>query len=307
MNVIKLKPLQIKNRTIPVLNKTGILFLAGSLLSMGIIFSTFNTSTSVYKNHAPLITDHGQSNMVLSPNIADKTIKRIVIDAGHGGKDPGCIGHGNVFEKNIALDLALKFGKYIEDSIKGVKVVYTRKTDKFIELFQRANIANINNADIFVSIHCNSNPNNKNHGFESYIMGTHKTAANLQVSKRENESILLEKDYEKNSEYGGFDPNSPESDIIFSLYQNAFMDQSARLASKFHEAVKNNNVLNTKEVKQAGFLVLWKTAMPAVLVESGFLSNESDLKLLSSEKGRDKLAYSMMIGFRNYRNWYSKQ
>lgn len=307
MNVIKLKPLPPIDRNISFLRKPGIFFIAGSLLSMGIIFSTFNTSTHLNKNHASFSNYPVQSTMVLSPYIADKTIKRIVIDAGHGGKDPGCIGHGNVFEKNIALDLALKFGKYIEDSIKGVKVVYTRKTDKFIELFQRANIANINNADIFVSIHCNSNPNNKNHGFESYIMGTHKTAANLQVSKRENESILLEKDYEKNSEYGGFDPNSPESDIIFSLYQNAFMDQSARLASKFHEAVKTNNVLNTKEVKQAGFLVLWKTAMPAVLVESGFLSNESDLKLLSSEKGRDKLAYSMMIGFRNYRNWYSKQ
>ncbi len=243
---------------------------------------------------------------VTPAEITKYQVKTIVIDAGHGGKDPGFSGKTNK-ESKVALAIALELGRIIKANIKDVKVIYTRSTDVFVELHERAAIANRNGADLFVSIHCNSNPNNKNHGFESYIMGTHKTAANLQVSKRENESILLEKDYEKNSEYGGFDPNSPESDIIFSLYQNAFMDQSARLASKFHDAVKTNNVLNTKEVKQAGFLVLWKTAMPAVLVESGFLSNDSDLKLLSSEKGRDKLAYSMMIGFRNYRNWYSKQ
>lgn len=276
------------------------------IAGFGLLLIVFTQRGLIYKSHASGFTRSSNTGYY-APLIADKIIRKIVIDAGHGGKDPGCIGHGNVFEKNIALDLALKFGKFIEDSIPGVKVVYTRKTDKFIELFQRAAIANANSADVFVSIHCNSNPNPKNHGFESYIMGTHKTAANLQVSKRENESVLLEKDYSKNAEYGGFDPNSPESDIIFSLYQNAFMNQSARLASQFHESVKNHSVLSTKEVKQAGFLVLWKTAMPSVLVESGFLTNESDLKLLSSAKGREKLAYSMMVGFRNYRNWYAKQ
>ncbi len=283
--------------TIPLLQ----VFVLGAIL-----LTIFGMSTAFYKNHA-LVSENKSDEIAAALMAGDKSIKKVVIDAGHGGKDPGCIGSGNVYEKNIALDIALKFGKYIEDSIKGVKVVYTRKTDKFVELYQRAALANTNAADVFISIHCNSNPNIKNHGFESYIMGTHKTEANLLVSKRENESILLEKDYSKNTEYGGFDPNSPESDIIFSLYQNAFMDQSARLASKVHEAVKNNNVLITKEVKQAGFLVLWKTAMPSILIETGFLSNASDLKLLNSEKGRSDLAYSMMIGFRNYRNWYSKQ
>jgi len=272
-----------------------------------ILFAIFNIRSVIYKNHAFDNKLQNNSIQTISNYASEKSIKKIVIDAGHGGKDPGCIGSGNIFEKTIALDLALKFGKLVEDSIKGVKVIYTRKTDKFIELFQRAALANANHADVFISIHCNSNPSIKNNGFESYIMGTHKTSANLLVSKRENESILLEKDYDKNSEYEGFDPNSPESDIIFSLYQNAFMDQSARLASSMHEAIKYNKVLNTKEVKQAGFLVLWKTAMPSILLESGFLSNASDLKLLNSEKGRKDLAYSMMIGFRNYRNWYSKQ
>lgn len=281
-----------------------------ALLSRYFIFSLlffFTISYIIHKYHAPSAAAACENKQNLSYIMPLKSIKTIVIDAGHGGKDPGCIGSGDIFEKHIALDVALKFGKYIEDSVKGIKVIYTRKTDKFIELYQRAAIANENNADIFVSIHCNSNPSKGFNGFESYIMGTHKTTANLQVSKRENESILFEKDYNKNAEYEGFDPNSPESDIIFSLYQNAFMDQSARLASKMHEAVKANKVLNTKEVKQAGFLVLWKTAMPSVLVETGFLSNVDDLKLLNSDSGRDKLAYSMMLGFRNYRNWYSKQ
>jgi len=278
----------------------------GLLLTV-VLFAIFSIQSVFNKNHASVYLKPKPDSKSTSVQAGDKTIKTIVIDAGHGGKDPGCSGSGNVYEKTIALDIALKFGKLIEDSIKGIKVIYTRKTDKFIELFQRANIANTSNADIFISIHCNSNPASKFHGFESYIMGTHKTDANLQVSKRENESILLEKDYSKNSEYEGFDPNSPESDIIFSLYQNAFMNQSARLASSVHESVKKHNVLHTKEVKQAGFLVLWKTAMPSILIETGFMSNADDLKLLNSEEGRKKLSYSMMVGFRNYRNWYSKQ
>ncbi len=277
-----------------------------------LLFALFSIESILHKNHASIAdakngipypeTNRNYSSFIQA---GDKNIKTIIIDAGHGGKDPGCIGHNNVFEKDIALDIALKFGKLIEDSVKGLKVLYTRKDDKFIELYQRAALANNNNADIFISIHCNYNPVNTLHGFESYIMGTHKTAANLEVSKRENESVLLEKDYSKNTEYGGFDPNSPESDIIFSLYQNAFMDQSARLASSVHESVKQHKVIHTKDVKQAGFLVLWKTAMPSILIETGFLSNANDLSLLNSEEGRKKLAHSMMLGFRNYRNWYA--
>ncbi len=271
-----------------------------------LLLALFSIQAVLYKNRASATENHDKSELN-GFQTGDKQIKTIIIDAGHGGKDPGCVVHGNIFEKDISLDIALKLGKLIEDSIKGVKVIYTRKTDKFIELFQRASIANLNNADIFISIHCNYNPVNTFNGFESYIMGTHKTAANLQVSKRENESVLLEKDYNTNTEYEGFDPSSPESDIIFSLYQNAFMDQSARLASKVHEAVRKNNVLHTKEVKQAGFLVLWKTAMPSILIETGFLSNTGDLNLLNSDDGRKNLSYSLMVGFRNYCNWYSNQ
>lgn len=274
-----------------------------------LLFVFFSIQPLINKNHASqalMFTPKSTVSKSSFLQAGDRYIKTVVIDAGHGGKDPGCIGSGNIYEKEIALDVALRFGKLIEDSIKGVKVIYTRKTDNFIELYQRAAIANSNNADIFISIHCNYNPNPIFHGFESYIMGTHKTVANLAVSKRENESILFEKDFNSNSEYEGFDPNSPESDIIFSLYQNAFMEQSAKLASSVHESIKKNNVIHTKEVKQAGFLVLWKTAMPSMLVETGFLSNTEDLNFLNSDEGRKKLAHSMMIGFRNYRNWYSK-
>lgn len=306
MKVIKLRDwheeqLKAKKRFLTEILVSGrVLIISFSLIALFSIQAVFN------KNRASGAKDSNNSelNAFLT---GEKKIKTIIIDAGHGGKDPGCVGSGNSFEKNIALDIALKLGKLIEDSVPGVKVIYTRKSDKFIELFQRAAVANNSNADIFMSIHCNYNPTNTIHGFESYIMGTHKTAANLQVSKRENESILLEKDYNTNIEYEGFDPNSPESDIIFSLYQNAFMDQSARLASKVHEAVKSHKVLHAKEVKQAGFLVLWKTAMPSILIETGFLSNAEDLKLLNSEEGRKNLSYSLMVGFRNYCNWYSNQ
>jgi N-acetylmuramoyl-L-alanine amidase len=284
-----------------------LVFMLMTIFCLQTFFNKNHASMSQVSANTKIAESEAEKKYSTFLQAGDKNIKTIIIDAGHGGKDPGCIGHGNVYEKEIALDIALKLGKLIEDSIKNVKVIYTRKTDKFIELFQRAAIANTSNADIFISIHCNYNPVPSLHGFESYIMGTHKTAANLAVSKRENESILLEKDYNKNSEYEGFDPNSPESDIIFSLYQNAFMDQSARLASKVHDAVKTNKVLHTKEVKQAGFLVLWKTAMPSILIETGFLSNTNDLELLNSEEGRKKLAYSLMLGFRNYKNWYANQ
>lgn len=316
MKVIKLRDwneeqIEANSRLLPenFVSPRGLL-LTVVLLAIFSIQSVFNknhASIAVLKKSINVAAPESEKSYSTFLQAGDKIIKTIIIDAGHGGKDPGCIGHSSVYEKDIALDIALRFGKFIEDSVKGVKVIYTRKTDKFIELYQRASIANNSNADLFISIHCNYNPVNTLNGFESYIMGTHKTAANLEVSKRENESILLEKDYSKNSEYGGFDPNSPESDIIFSLYQNAFMDQSARLASKIHESVRNNNVIRTKEVKQAGFLVLWKTAMPSILIETGFLSNANDLKLLNSEEGRKNLSHSLMVGFRNYRNWYANQ
>ncbi|MCC7297354.1 MAG: N-acetylmuramoyl-L-alanine amidase, partial [Bacteroidia bacterium] len=224
------------------------------------------------------------------PHTAGAALKTIVIDAGHGGKDPGCNGANEIWEKAVTLAVSLKLGKLIEDSMPGVKVVYTRKTDKFVELWERPNMANKENADLFISIHCNSNVNTTASGSETYFMGLHKTAGNLDVSKRENSAITFEDDYQNNERYGGFDPNSPESHIIFTLVQNAFLQQSL----KFSQLVETNTVTTSKiksrGVKQAGFLVLWQTAMPSVLVETGFLTNVTDRSYLKTDAGQQAVA-----------------
>jgi N-acetylmuramoyl-L-alanine amidase len=224
----------------------------------------------------------------------------IVIDAGHGGKDPGCHG-GATNEKDVTLSIALKLGKLIEDSLKGVKVVYTRKTDNFIELSERSNIANKNNADLFISIHCNANDNKEANGTETYLMGLHKAESNLQVSKRENNVILLEKDYKSNEAYSGFDPNSPAGHIIFSLMQNAFRTQSIKFAELVENEFKTKSKLKSRGVKEAGFLVLWKTSMPAVLIETGFLSSTTDRQTLSKDSGQAQMANSIFEAVLKYK------
>jgi N-acetylmuramoyl-L-alanine amidase len=224
----------------------------------------------------------------------------VVIDAGHGGNDPGCNG-GSSKEKEVTLAIALKLGKMIEDSLKGVKVIYTRKSDKFIELSERSNIANKNNADLFISIHCNANDNKQASGTETYVMGLHKTESQLQVSKRENSVIKLEKDYESNKAYGTFDPNSNEAYIIFSLIQNAYMSQSQKFAAQVESEFKKNTPLKSRGVKQAGFLVLWKSTMPGVLIETGFLTNENDRKVLAKDSSQIVMAKSIFNALKKYK------
>jgi len=224
-------------------------------------------------------------------------IKTIVIDAGHGGKDPGCNG-GDAKEKAITLKIALKLGQLIKDSLEDVKVIYTRDDDTFVELFERSAIANKNKADIFISIHCNANKNKDASGTETYAMGLHKSTGNLDVAKRENEAILKESDYEKN--YDGFDPTSPEAHIMFSLYQNAYLDQSLVLASKIEKEFLNVK-RQSRGVKQAGFLVLWKTTMPSILIETGFLSNPNERKFLSSDAGQKDMALSIFKAIKEYK------
>jgi N-acetylmuramoyl-L-alanine amidase len=223
----------------------------------------------------------------------------LVIDAGHGGEDPGC--HGDRFkEKEVALAIALKFGKLVEKNCRDVEVVYTRKTDVFLELNERAAIANNNRADLFVCIHCNASPNRKVFGSETYVMGLHKSKGNLDVAKRENAAILLEENYQKN--YDNFDPNSDEANIIFTMYQNAFLEQSLDLASKIQYYYNEKACRINKGVKQAGFLVLWKTSMPSLLTETGFLTNPEEEKFLGSEKGQDHMALSLFLAFRKYKD-----
>lgn len=230
----------------------------------------------------------------------------IVVDAGHGGKDPGSISH-SVQEKKITLAIAKKLGKMLNDSIKGVKVIYTRDSDKFIELHERPKIANKNKADIFISIHCNHNGSSKPYGSETYVMGLHKSNGNLDVAKRENSAILYEDDYEKKEDYEGFDPNSPEAHIIFSFFQNAFLDQSLHLASYIETNLAKRKKMNkSRGVKQAGFLVLWKTAMPSVLVETGFISNTKERVYLVSEKGQKEVAHSILKAVKQYKAYLKK-
>lgn len=227
-----------------------------------------------------------------------KTFK-VVIDAGHGGKDPGCNTKRNK-EKNITLSLALMLGNLIETNCPDVKVIYTRKSDVFVELHKRAKIANESKADLFISVHVNANKSPKPYGFETFVMGLHKSEANLSVAKTENASILLEDDY--SAQYDGFDPNSSESNIIFSLFQNAFLEQSLNLAAKIQNEVKIKTQLEDKGVKQAGFLVLYKTVMPGVLIESGFLSNPKDEAIISTKKGQLKVAKALYNAFRKYKS-----
>lgn len=225
-------------------------------------------------------------------------IKTVVIDAGHGGKDPGAVGKTSQ-EKNITLNVALKLGGLIEKNFPDIKVVYTRSTDVFVELYRRAQIANQNKADLFISVHCNSSKSATPYGSETFVMGLHKSQDNLDVAKKENAAILLEDDYTQ--KYDGFDPNSPESNIIFSLYQNAFLDQSLLLSQKIQSQFSEKVGMLDRGVKQAGFLVLYKVAMPGILVEIGFLSNRKEEELLSSEDGKNKISTALFNAFKAYK------
>ena len=225
-------------------------------------------------------------------------ITTVVIDAGHGGKDPGAIGSKSR-EKNITLAIALKTGEYISRYLPDVKVIYTRKDDRFIPLHQRAEIANKNNADFFISIHCNANTNSRASGAETYTMGLHKSNANLDVAILENAAILFEEDADE--QYGGFDVNSVESYIQFNLYQNVYQEQSNLLATLIQDQFKTRVGRRDRGVHQAGFLVLWRTAMPGVLVELGFISNPVEEQFLLSEDGQAYMASAIYRAFKQYK------
>lgn len=225
-------------------------------------------------------------------------INTIVIDPGHGGKDPGALSQYGK-EKDVVLAIGLKLRKFIEDSLPDVNVIMTRDKDVFIELYRRAKIANENKADLFISIHANSNESSKPRGSETYVMGLYKTKANLAVAKKENQVVLQEANYQQ--QYDGFDPNSPEGNIIFSLYQNAFLSQSLQMADLIQKHFQKNPKLVSRGVKQAGFLVLWKTTMPSLLVETGFISNKTDGNYLISTHGQDSIALAIFQAFKEYK------
>jgi len=225
----------------------------------------------------------------------------VVLDAGHGGKDPGRPGTG-FSEKEIALNIALKTGKLLE-KIPEIKVIYTRKTDVFVELTQRASIANKANADLFVSIHCDAFTSPKAYGAGTFVLGLHANERNFKVAQKENSVIFLEEDYEKN--YDGFYPNDPESVISLLLMQETYLDQSIVAAQTIQDSFVRNLNRKDRTVKQAGFVVLKYTYMPSVLVETGFLTNPREGAYLNSKKGQDDMASAIskaIINFRKSRN-----
>ena len=224
-------------------------------------------------------------------------IKTIVIDPGHGGHDPGCSG-ANSREKHLALAIGKKFAAAIKQTYPELKVIMTRDKDVFIPLHQRAAIANRNDADLFVSIHCNYIRGSRaTWGSETYVMGLHTAEHNLNVAKRENDAILLEADYEKNYDY---DPNSPEGHILLSMFQNVHLEQSILFAEKVEANFKISRN-KSRGVKQAGFVVLKETTMPSVLVETGFLSNVKEERFLKTAAGQQVIAQSMLQAFSEYK------
>ena len=230
----------------------------------------------------------------------------VVIDAGHGGKDTGAT-RGGYKEKDINLGVVLALGQLIERNHKDVKVVYTRKSDVFVDLDKRADIANKAKANLFISVHTNSTAAKSTtvSGADTYILGLARSEENLQVAKRENSVILLEDNYK--TKYEGFDPNSPESYIIFEFMTNTFMEQSLQFASFVQSDFRNVAKRVDRGVRQAGFLVLRKTSAPSVLIELGFINNQSEAQFLSTKSGQQSMATAIYSGFRKYIRDFDKK
>jgi N-acetylmuramoyl-L-alanine amidase len=224
----------------------------------------------------------------------------VVLDAGHGGSDPGNLGTGRykTTEKNISLDVTLQVGKYINEHFPGVKVVYTRNGDTFPTLKERCNIANNADADLFISIHCNANAKESPNGVETFVMGLHKSQESLESAMRENNSIFLEKDHE--ADYSGFDPKNPDTYIILSMRENAYMEKSIDIAKNIQDQFRSRVGRKDRGVKQAGFYVISYTNMPSILVELGFLTNKDEEDFLQSKDGKTYMASAIFRAFKDY-------
>jgi len=242
----------------------------------------------------PVFAQNGQLN---------HKIDKIVLDPGHGGNDPGASGK-TAKEKNITLSIALMAGELIEQYLTDVTVIYTRKDDRFVELHKRAQVANESGADLFISIHCNSNVSSRPFGSETYVMGLHKTDENLEVAKTENAAILMEANYQQ--EYEGFNPNFDEDYIMLSMFQSAHIEQSLELALATQEKLKVVSNLYDRGVRQAGFVVLYLTTMPGILVETGFLSNPAEEKFLLNTKNQRKIAQAIYQAIHDFKINYEE-
>ena len=228
-------------------------------------------------------------------------LKTVVIDPGHGGKDPGSPGTGryNVYEKDIALDISIRLGELIKKEFPEINVIFTRQNDQFVKLSERSQIANSNNADLFISIHCDAFTNEVASGSSTYVIGPHKNESNLKIAMRENSSILLEENFD--IEYKGFEPNEPESYIALTMYQSEYIGYALDFASKVQNEFEKSSERKNRGVKQAGFLVLSRTTMPSVLIEVGFLTNKKEEDYLISKKGKNEVSSSIFEAFKKYK------
>lgn len=235
------------------------------------------------------------------PRTPSKTFT-VVLDAGHGGTDPGNLGTGRYKEKekDVALAVTLKVGKYIKEAYPDVEVIYTRKDDTFPTLKERCEIANNNLADLFISIHCNAAENKEAYGTETFVMGLHKTQESLKTAMKENASIFLEKNHKE--DYKGFDPNDPDTYVIMSLRENAYLDQSIHLAKHVQDQFRTRVGRKDRGVKQAGFQVISYTNMPSILVELGFISNTEEEDFLMKDDGKTYMASAIFRAFKEYRD-----
>lgn len=263
----------------------------GYMSTLNVIFITFFATILLNVFSATIIAQERNSFGV----------KTIVIDPGHGGKDPGAIGTGryNATEADIVLDVGLKLRDYINKYFPDVKVIMTRETDVFLKLIERTKIANEADADLFISIHCNTIGSTHAHGSETFVLGMHKTEANLEVAKRENRVMLMEENYEEN--YGNFDPTSPESMIALSMMQREFLEQSIYFADLVQDQFRERVNRRDRGVKQAGYWVISRVVMPSVLIELGFISNPPEEDFLNSENGKVYMASAIYRAFKRYK------
>lgn len=247
--------------------------------------------------------------MAQKPSESALKLRTVVIDPGHGGKDAGCVSRDRkTYEKNLTLSISKLLGEKISAAYPDVKVVYTRSTDRYITLNDRAEIANRNHADLFISIHINSFSSSSPNGFSAHILGQSSNknrdlfSYNMDVCRRENSVILLEDDY--TTKYQGFDPDDPESFIFFNLMQNAFYEQSLLFAADVEKELSKGPITHSRGISQDPFYVLWKTTMPAVLIEVGFISNAADLKVMNSSSGKEQIASRLFSAFKAFKTRY---
>lgn len=231
------------------------------------------------------------------PGAEDGKIRKLVIDAGHGGHDPGALGK-KAKEKDLALAVSKDLRDILKEKMPDLQVVMTRDTDNFVDLYKRGEYVADNDADFFISIHCNSSENKNAHGTETYLLGLHAEDAALKVMQKENKSILLEEDYE--TKYDGFNPTSPQAHIFFQYLSQVYITESTMMAEKIQKQVGKREGLFDRGVKQAGFVVLWKSSSPSILVETGFISNEEEEKFLNSEDGQNFLASTIYKAIKEY-------